>query len=259
MYKVLEKIRLSEDACLLKVQAPHISRAQAGQFVMLQLTEGSEPVPVSILETFEEGFTCFIKAVGRSTLELLEEGEGLFYVAGPLGKPFPVKNYGRVVFYTHSWGIAPAINVAKFLKKEGNSLYLCHTSEPLYLEALAKEVFDSIEVLNDLKACEADLVVSAGSNRLSKELLNLYPNTPVIAMVSVHMLDAVGLCLVCRVMVEGKYLLACSDGPWFEAHKVDWDNLIDREALYLEQEALALEEYKRKLRRRALKEDAGAV
>ncbi len=252
MHPILEKVRLSEEACLLKIKAPHIASAEPGQFVMVQHTELSELIPLAILSTYEEGFTCLVKAVGRSTLELIEEAQELSYVAGPLGRPFPVRSYGRVAFYTHSWGIAPALMVARALKKEGNYLILFHTSEDFYLEEETKKVFD--EVFQDSpKALDVNLVVSVGSNRLSKDILSLYPQTPIISMVNVHMLDAVGLCLVCRVLVDGEQRLACVDGPWFEAHKVDWDNLMEREKAYEEQERIAFEEYKKLLKRKSLR------
>ncbi len=251
MHPILEKVRLSEEACLLKIKAPHIASAKPGQFVMVQYTELSELIPLAILSTYEEGFTCLVKAVGRSTLELIEEAQELRYVAGPLGRPFPIKPYGKVAFYTHSWGIAPALMVARALKKEGNHLILFHTSEDFYLKEEAKEVFDEVFQGNP-KALDVNLVVSVGSNRLSKDLLSLYPQTSIISMVNVHMLDAVGLCLICRVMVDGEQRLACVDGPWFDAHKVDWDNLIERERAYEEQERIAYEEYRKWLKRKNL-------
>lgn len=255
MHPILEKVKISQDAYLLKIQASHVSRAEAGQFVMVQYKELSEPIPLSILSTFEDGFSTLVKVVGRSTLELVEEAQELFYVAGPLGKAFPIEVYGKVAFYSHSWGIAPLIPIAKALKDKGNYLTLCHTSEDFYLEEEAREIFH--EVLQDKpRPVEANLVVCAGSNQLAKSLVNLYPNTPIISMVNVHMLDAVGLCLVCRVLVDGELMLACSDGPWFPAHKVDWDNLISREEAYKEQERVALEEYKKILRRKELRSQA---
>ncbi|MFN3598360.1 MAG: oxidoreductase [Aquificaceae bacterium] len=253
MHPILEKIKLSDAVYLLKISAKHIAFAKPGQFVMIQPTELSEPIPLSVLESFDGGFTCLVKVVGRTSLEIVEEAQELYYVAGPLGKPFPIEDYGKVVFYTYSWGMAPALMIAKALKERGNSITLQHTSEDFYLREEAQRVFD--EVIHDkvLKVFEADLVVSVGSNSLSKSLVLLYPNTPIKSMVNVHMLDAVGLCLVCRVRLGDRYVLACCDGPWFDAHKVDWNNLIEREGTYQEQERVAFEEYKKILKRKELK------
>lgn len=253
MHRILEKERLSEDACLIRVYAPHVSGAQPGQFVMVQHTELSEPVPLSILDTFEDGFNCLVKAAGRSSLEILEEAESLWYVAGPLGKPFPVRHYGDVAFYAHSWGIAPVLNVAKALKDAGNRVFLQVVSDEFYLKDRAQVLFEEVRHLGELEGFCADLVVSAGKNSLSWGLTELYRDIPVLSMVNVHMLDAVGLCLVCRVLVDGGQFLACTDGPWFDAHRVDWENLIGRESLYREQELSALEDYEKLLRRKCLK------
>ncbi|RMH02538.1 MAG: oxidoreductase [Aquificota bacterium] len=254
MHRIVSKTALGKDAYLLSVEAPHISKAKPGQFVMLQKSPTSEPIPISVLETHPKGFTCFVKVVGRSTLELVEEGEEVFYVAGPLGKPFPVESYGRVVFYTKDWGIAPAINVAKALREKNEELYLFHEGQELYLEEKVKEAFTSYKVVQEIERLEADLIVCAGSNALCKKVSQVYKDKPVVGMVSVHMLDAVGLCLVCRVLVEGSYRLACSEGPWFDAHKVDWDNLISREGMYAQEERTAYEEYLKLLKRRALRQ-----
>lgn len=253
MFRITEKLPVGEKAYLLRIHAPHIRSAKPGQFVIVQRGELSERIPLSILDSHEDGFSCLLKVVGRSTMELLEEGEELFYVAGPLGIPFPVRKYGRVLIYSYDWGIAPILNVARALKDEGNLIKLVHTSEELYLRDLVEEVFDLWDVSSDPIPEECDLVVSAGSNSLSEKLTRLYPDKPILSMVNVHMLDAVGLCLVCRVIVDGKYRLACSEGPWFEAHKVDWEDLISRENIYKEQERLAMEEYLKVLRRRELK------
>lgn len=252
MHRIVSKTALSKDVYLLSVHAPHVSRALPGQFVVLQRSESSEPIPLSILETTQEGFSCLLKVVGRSTLELVEEGEEVFYVAGPLGKPFPVESYGRVAFYTKGWGIAPAINVAKALKEKNNELYLFHEDEELYLEEKIREICTDYSLVQDVERFDADLIVCAGSNALCRKVESVYKDKPVIGLVSVHMLDAVGLCLVCRVLVEGSYKLACSEGPWFDAHKVDWENLINREGMYAQEERIAYEEYIKILKRRSL-------
>ncbi|MCX8164543.1 MAG: oxidoreductase [Aquificaceae bacterium] len=253
MYPILEKVKIAEDACLLRIRAEHVAKGEPGQFVMVQHTELSEPVPLSILEIHKDGFSCLVKAVGRSTLELVEEAKDLYYVAGPLGKPFPVKKYGVVAFYTFSWGIAPALNVARALKEHENKLLLCHTSEDFYLKEKAMSIFDEFFSLDKSEAIRADLFVTTGSNQLPMELSSLHPQTPIVSMVNTHMLDAVGLCLVCRILVDGAQKLACVDGPWFEAHKVDWASLMDRERAYQEQEKVALEEYKKMLKRKSLR------
>jgi len=262
MYPIVGKQSLAkEDYVLIKVKAPHLKGAKAGQYAILQHTELSEPIPLSILSVEEETASFLVKVVGRTTLELKEEANSLFYVAGPLGTPFPVKTYGKVVFFTKGWGVSPALNVASFLKEKNNRLELIHLDDYgfLPLEDRLRAVFDRISVLKEVQKVDADLIVSVGDNRLSKEVLQFNPKANHIAMVNTHILDGVGLCLVCRVMVDGGLKLACTDGPWFPADKVDWDNLISREDLFVEQEKIALEEYKKQLRRKALRKTQAEV
>ncbi len=261
MYPITEKQVLREDYLLIKVRANHLKGAKAGQYALIQYKELSEPLPLSILDVEGEEAIFLVKTVGRSTLELKEEAESLSYVAGPLGVPFPVKHYGKVVFITKDWGVSPAFNLAKHLKKENNQLELYHISEDGFLpiKERLESVFDKVEVWDRIGHIDADLLVSVGSNKLSKEVQLLNQGTQHIAMVNTHILDGVGLCLVCRVLVDGQVKLACTDGPWFFADKVDWDNLISREDLFLEQEKLALEEYKKILRRKELRKTSAEV
>ncbi|ADC90146.1 Dihydroorotate dehydrogenase, electron transfer subunit, iron-sulphur cluster binding domain protein [Thermocrinis albus DSM 14484] len=251
MFPILEKSLLREDFLLLKIRAPHLLSAKPGQLVILQPHELSERIPVCILDLWEEGFWCLLQVVGRTTLQIKEEVESFYYVGGPIGKPFPIKNYGKVVFYTTGWGVAPAFNVGRALKKEGCSLQLFYTGpgEPPMYHKL-REVFEVIETQETPPPVDADLWVSAGSNELSRYLVSLGKGVPHIALVNTYMLDAVGLCLVCRVTVKGSTQLACVDGPWFPAEEVDWENLLERETLYRQEEELALEEYLKELRRR---------
>ena len=253
MFPVLEKTYLSENVGILVVKAPHVSKARAGQFVMLQLNQKSENIPISILETTEDGFKCLIEGVGRSTLELLES-EDIAYVAGPMGKPFPVERYGKVLIYAYRWGISPCINVALHLKKVDNILDIVVVGEPIpRILDIYGDLFNNVHFESEPTYRDGyDLVITAGNNRLSQKLSKMYPK--VMAMVNTHMLDSIGLCLVCRVFVDGSQRLACVDGPWFMADKIDWENLIDREVLYLEQERLALEAYKKEALRKKAKE-----
>jgi ferredoxin--NADP+ reductase len=119
----------------------------------LQHTELSEPIPLSILEVNGDEVSFLVKVVGRSTLELKEEAQQISYIAGPLGKPFPVKNYGKVACFGIGWGIAPLYNVAKFLKAEGNSLELYFLSEDGFLPLRERldALFDRVEVLREPK------------------------------------------------------------------------------------------------------------
>jgi ferredoxin--NADP+ reductase len=252
MFKILSKEFLGERFLFLRIYAPHISNAKVGQFVMLQLKEDSERIPVFVLETFQDGFSCILEVVGRSTLEIKEEGEEFYYIGGPLGKPFPAYYYGKVVLYSKNWGIVGAINVGRVLKKLGNHIKFVYF-EFAFNDLLQKEGFDEIILENELKAHKpADLVVSVGDNLLSKKLSEMYPSVKHIAMPKVYMLCSVGLCLTCRLKVGDRYFLACTDGPWFDANSIDWEEIIKKEDTYKEEEKLALEEYLKKLARKQI-------
>ncbi|WP_448587638.1 iron-sulfur cluster-binding protein [Thermocrinis sp.] len=261
MYPITEKRMLREDTLILRVKAPHLINSKAGQYALIQHSHHSEPIPLSILEVEGEEVSFLVKVVGRTTMELREEANQIFYVAGPLGLPFPIRHYGKVVFFTKDWGISPALSVAEYLKKENNSLELYHISEDGFLPLRDKveSLFERVIVSKEIDKVGADLIVSVGSNRLSREVHRLNQGKDHIAMVNTHILDAVGLCLVCRVLVDGSMKLACCDGPWFPADKVDWDHLISREELFLEQEKLALEEYKKLLKRKELRKTSTEV
>ncbi len=252
MFKILSKEFLGERFLVLRIYAPHISSAKAGQFVILQLKEDSERIPVFVLETFQDGFSCIIEVVGRSTLEIKEEGEEFYYVGGPLGKPFPANYYGKVVIYSKNWGVASAISVGRALKDMGNHITLVYFEE-VFTDILKKEKFDEIILEKELRAYkDVDLVITVGDNLLSKSVSEMYPSVRHIAVPKVYMLCSVGLCLSCRLKVGDGYSLACTDGPWFDAHSIDWEEVIKKEDTYKEEEKIALEEYLKKLARKRI-------
>ena len=142
--------------------------------------------------------------------------------------------------------------MAKALKDLGNSTTLIYFDEELSdfvkgsgIEALLEKDITPRQGYN--------LVVSVGDNKLSKKLLEIYPESNHITAPKVHMLCSTGLCLTCRIKIEDKYLLACTDGAWFDAKLINWDDIISREEFYKEEEVLALEEYKKQLSRKRLR------
>ncbi|MEZ0361250.1 MAG: oxidoreductase [Hydrogenobacter sp.] len=255
MFEILAKEFLCENTLYLRVRAPHISHAKPGQFVLLQLKEYSERVPICVFETFEDGFSCIIDVVGKSTLEIKEEGERFYYISGPLGRPFPIYKYGKVLIYSKNWGISPAVSVGRALKNSGNYIKLVYF-DGSFTTLLQKENFDEVILEREIKKYdEIDLVISTGENRLSKAVAQMYSSIRHIAMPNVHILCATGLCLSCRLRVKDSYVLACTEGPWFDAKEIMWDDVIRREDIYREEESVAFEEYKKALARRKLREE----
>jgi len=272
MYRVLRKEELTPSAFLLEVEDNRAKLARPGQYALVLWKENSEPIPLSFLSTSENSYTFLVEVRGRTTLELKELlEEGLAFIEAPCGTPFPVDKYGKVLLISKNWGIAPLLNVGMALKKAGNDVHLIHigeTEERIYklkeLEYLGTYLFYTEdgslgEEGNTEWALRSyienfgkpDLVVSAGSNMDSKIVSDIAIEKGVkhIAMVNTYILDANGLCLACRVLIDGEEKLACIDGPWFEGSKVNWDYAIEKEFIYREEEERALKDFLKKLER----------
>ncbi|AAC07835.1 hypothetical protein [Aquifex aeolicus] len=273
MYKVLRKERLTPKAVLLEVQDERAKLVKPGQYALVQANEESEPIPLSFLDVKESSYTFLVEVGGRATLEIAElVEEKIQFIEAPCGSPFPVKNYGKVLLISKNWGVAPLINIGRALKEESNEIYFVHVAEDeerVFLTKEASEISEEFLLFTEDGSLgeegnsewalgyfienfgKPDLIVSAGSN-LDSQMINRFAeerNIPHIAMVNAHILDANGLCLACRVLVEGQEKLACIDGPWFDASKVDWDYAIQKEAFYKEEEEKALKTFLRELQR----------
>ncbi|SHK31232.1 hypothetical protein [Thermocrinis minervae] len=251
MYPITFKRDVSEDYFLLGIEAKHLTNFQPGQYAILQTTELSERIPLSILRVENDRVEFLVQKRGKSTLELYHSTE-IFYVAGPLGKPFPLGVYGKVYMYGIDWGPASLYSVAKALKSLDNKVYLFVSGKYPPLE-IVEDAFDKVSLSFEMPK-DADLVVVAGKASELKDFVESLKGYPCIALSTAPILCGVGLCLSCRVYSEGKERLSCTDGPWFEASSLDWQSLTLRENLYVEEESLALEEYLKELRRRALRE-----
>jgi len=273
MYKVLRKEKLTPKAVLLEVEDGRAKLVKPGQYALVQVKEDSEPIPLSFLEVKDNSYTFLVDVVGKATLEIAELVEDrIQFIEAPCGSPFPVKNYGKVLLISKNWGIAPLINVAKALKETGNEIYFIHVGESgerVYLTDRASEISEEFLLFTEDGSLgeegnsewalnyfienfrKPDVIVSAGSN-LDSQIINRVAGEKGIshiAMVNAHILDANGLCLACRVLVDGKEKLACIDGPWFDASKVNWDYAIQKEAFYKEEEEKALKAFMRELER----------
>ncbi len=278
MFKVLHKESLTPKAFVMEVQAPHLASAQPGQYAVVQRTLESERVPLSILETTSEGARFLVEVRGRSTLELdvrLNEEPEIAYIEGPAGVPFEIRNYGRVLLISKNWGLASLFAIGKALNACGNSVSALHvgdTLENVYMIDELQSFCESVRVLTEDGSLEEgnveialrdyldsagkpDLVVCAGSNLDSSLVVDLCKREgiEVMAMVNTYMLDTIGLCLVCRVMVKGEQKLACVDGPWFRGDEIEWDYLLARENIYEDEEKQALEKFLKQLERERLR------
>ncbi|HHN64383.1 MAG TPA: sulfide/dihydroorotate dehydrogenase-like FAD/NAD-binding protein [Nitrospirae bacterium] len=274
MPEILQKrILRRPDVFYYRVAAPLISRkAQPGQFVIIRLHEHGERIPLSLADICPEDGTIslVVMAVGKTTTEmsLLKEGDSIRDLCGPLGKPTPVRYYGRVVLVGGGFGIAPLYPIGRAMKEKGNDVItiqgarssdliiyrmeMMSVSDRLIIttddgsEGLKGRVTDALRILLDEEG--ADLVMAVGPAVMMKAVSGLTRSYGVKTVVSLNpiMVDGTGMCGGCRVLVDGKTRFVCVDGPEFDGHRVDWDTLMLRQKTYREEERLSFEEWKKR-------------
>lgn len=271
MYPILRKEIFSEFVKLFEVEAPHIARrALPGQFVITRLDEKGERIPFTIADyNSEKGtITIIFQEVGKSTLQmgLLDVGDAFENVAGPLGHATEIKNYGTVVMVGGGVGIAPLFPITRALKQAGNtviSIIGARNKDLLFWQDRMAEYSDQLiictddgsegrkalvtEPLKEILSSREDIsrvwaIGPAIMMKFAAETTRLF-KIPTLVSLNTVMIDGTGMCGGCRVLMEGGAKFVCVDGPEFDAHKVDWDNLLNRLAFYKEEEKAALEHW----------------
>ena len=260
---VIRKEKLSPVLTLFEIKAPLIAAsAQAGQFVMVCPGEFSERLPLTIsdYDATAGTITLIFQEVGRGTIELgrFEPGDVIPSLAGPLGKPTEIENYGTAVVIGGGVGTAIARPVAAALKKAGNELITivgAREQSLIILEKEMGEISDQLIVTTDdgsygrkglvteplkelMDSRKIDIVVAIGPMPMMRAVANTTLPYGVKTIVSLDpiMIDGTGMCGGCRVTVGGKTMFTCVDGPDFDAHQVDWDELRARKAFYFDEE-----------------------
>lgn len=247
----------------LDILAPEIAaKAQPGQFVVLMVSEKGERIPLTLVYTdkdkgiisliFQEaGFTT--KCLGK-----LNAGDSLYSLVGPLGHPTEIKKYGRVILVGGGVGIAEILPVAQALKQAGNQITTIlgsRNKDLLILEVELKSVSEEIYIMTDdgsygrkgfttdmlkelLSKDKYDLIYSVGPIPMMKRvaLVSKEYKTKTLVSLNALMVDATGMCGCCRVSVFGEVKFSCVDGPDFDAHGVDWEELEKRNRVYSLQE-----------------------
>jgi ferredoxin--NADP+ reductase len=274
MYKVVEIRELAPRIKLLKVLAPEISRkVMPGQFVILRVDERGERFPLTIAdwEPKDGTITLIFLEVGVSTRKLgaLREGEMILDVLGPLGNPTEIRNYGLTCVIGGGVGIAAAYPIARALKEVGNkvvSIVGARNSELLILEKEMMSVSDELYISTDdgskgykgfvsdvlrmliQNGYKFDMVYAVGPAVMMRAVAEVTRPHKIKTIVSLNpiMVDGMGMCGACRVTVGGRTKFACVDGPEFDAHEVDFAELIRRQAAFLREERTALENFERK-------------
>ena len=272
MYKILDKQVLSDVSKLMVVEAPHVARkAQAGQFVIVRVDEPGERIPLTIADYDRQAqtITLIFQEVGKSTMQMgaLGIGDALTTVAGPLGHPTEVENYGTVVCVGGGIGIPPIFPVARALKQAGNHVIPivgARCRELLFWEERMRSVSDELIVCTDDGSCGRKALVPEPLKELleaRRDIARVWAigpaimmkfvsrttqpyHVPTIVSLNTVMIDGTGMCGGCRVLLDDGAKFVCVDGPEFDGHKVDWDTLLSRLSFYRAEEQLAVERWK---------------
>ncbi len=262
-YKILAKRELCTNQYELTIDAPYVVRnAQAGQFIILRVEENGERIPLTIADVNKEtgALTIVFMAVGYTTkkLALLEVGDSLVDLAGPLGTPTHIKNYGTVVCVAGGYGAAPCYLISKAFKEAGNKVYMvmgARSKELIFWEDKMRTACDELfittndgslgeqgfvtQVLDRLVAKEKiDYVIAVGPLPMMRAVADLTRDKSIYTEASMNpiMVDGTGMCGACRLTVGGKVKFACVEGPDFDAHQIDFDEIINRTSVYKDSE-----------------------
>ncbi len=270
MYKIVEKKRLAPGINYFVVEAPFVAKKRKpGQFIVFRLHERGERIPVTIVDSdAEKGtITLIVQEVGKSTYELglMKEGDYIMDVVGPLGKPTHIEKVGTVLCIGGGVGTAVIYPIARGFYDMGNEIVTiigARTKELLILEREMREFSKKVYITTDdgsygikgfvtdalklaVKEHKIDLVVTAGPAIMMKFVAKMTKEYGIKTYASLNsiMIDATGMCGVCRVEVGGETKFACVDGPEFDAHLVNFDLLMERLSIYKEQEKMAFEKF----------------
>ncbi|MFA6431536.1 MAG: sulfide/dihydroorotate dehydrogenase-like FAD/NAD-binding protein [Candidatus Margulisiibacteriota bacterium] len=276
MARIINKQKLTENVSRIVVDAPHIAKsAKPGQFVVIIPKENAERIPLTIADTdLEKGTISIIfQIVGGTTklLDSIEVGGEIPHLLGPLGTPSEIEKYGRVVVIGGGVGIAEIYPFVKALKAAGNEVvtiigarskdYLLYVSELQNQSTELKVTTDDGSsgrkgfVSDELKemienGIKIDRVIAVGPVPMMKVCCDVTRAHNIKTIVSLNplMLDATGMCGICRVTIAGKIKFACVDGPEFDGHDVDFNELTSRLRAYKDKEKEALDHVCRLLR-----------
>jgi ferredoxin--NADP+ reductase len=264
MYTIVEKKILSDNVKQFKIKAPLVAKkAKAGQFIILRIDEKGERIPLTITDydRKEETVTIIFMEVGKTTKQLgkLEIGDSILNFTGPLGEASEIKKYGNIVCIGGGVGIAPLYPIIKALKLEDNyiiSILGARNKNLLMLENEIRKYSDEFFITTDdgSKGTKGfvsdilqniidsnkkiDIVWAIGPVIMMKVVANLTKKYNIKTIVSLNpiMVDGTGMCGGCRVEIDGKTKFACVDGPEFDGHKVDFNNLMLRNRRFLRDE-----------------------
>jgi NAD(P)H-flavin reductase len=276
VYEILATEKLAPVTNLYEVRAPAVAhKARAGQFVIVRIHPEGERIPLTIADydREKETITLAVQEVGKTTMQMavLKPGDHLASVTGPLGLPSEIEKYGTVLCVGGGVGIAPIYPIARDLREAGNtviSIIGARNQDLLFWEDKMRTVSDELIVCTDDGSYARKALVTIPMKEMleaGRPIDHIWAIGPAIMMkfcalttqpfgvpttVSLNsiMVDGTGMCGACRVEVGGQTRFVCVDGPEFDGHQVDWDLLLSRQRIYLEQEKQAVEKWQHECR-----------
>lgn len=270
MFTVLNKRFFSENVAELIIEAPLIARSRrAGHFVIVRVDKQSERMPLTIADADPEKgtITLVVQRIGVSSAKLcaLNVGDELADLVGPLGRATHIENYGTVVCACGGVGAAPMLPIAEALKAAGNrviTVLAARTANLIILKEQLSRFSDEVIIMTDDGSMGQKGLVTQGIEQLIQrekvdKCITIGPaimmkfvalttqkyNVPTEASLNTIMVDGTGMCGACRVSVGGKTRFVCVDGPEFDAHQVDFDEMLSRLRSYKAEEAAAYQAY----------------
>ena len=268
MYRIVDKSYFSPNVLRLEIEAPLIAKARkAGHFVIVRVDERGERIPLTIAgaDVQRGTITLVVQKMGVSSTKLcnLNVGDEVTDVVGPLGKSTHIERFGTVVCACGGVGTAPMLPIAEALKQAGNrviTVLAARTKDLVILEEQMRQVSDEVVVMTDdgsygqkglvtagvesvIQREKVDFCVTIGPAIMMKfvSLLTKKYEVPTIASLNTIMVDGTGMCGACRVTVGGQTKFVCVDGPEFDAHQVDFDEMMMRLGAYRAEEQEAKE------------------
>jgi ferredoxin--NADP+ reductase len=271
VYRIIQKEILAPTITKYVIEAPYVARKRkAGNFVIIRVEETGERIPLTLVDSnIKEGtVTLIVQAIGKTTkaLALKNAGEYIMDLMGPLGNPTPIETGKTIACIGGGVGTAELYPITKALKEAGNTIYTivgARSKELVILEKEMQQVSDTLYITTDdgsykRKGFVTDqlkelldtnlginLVYAIGPLPMMKAVSNLTRPYNVRTVVSLNavMVDGTGMCGGCRVSVNGQMKFACVDGPEFEGHEVDFDEMLLRNRSYTEMEKISVDRF----------------
>jgi ferredoxin--NADP+ reductase len=268
VYKVLKREQIIPNIHLLVVESEFIHKnAKAGEFVVVRADEQGERIPLNLVDWDEKSVTMLFMEVGTSTRKLatLNSGDEIATLAGPLGKPTEMVKNQKIVCIGGCYGIGALYPVIRAFKENNNHVITIIEARSAFLlywqDKLKKYSDEFYEVTRDgtrgfkghindflvdyIKKNKLDMVYIQGCTYLTylgSETTRPFGLKTIVGLNPI-MVDATGMCGVCRVIVGGETKFGCVDGPEFDGHQVDWDTLLARRRIYIDEERYSLSFY----------------